>query len=93
MKAFVGLAENVLHGNLDIFECDVGSSTTPDTLAVHSPGADTFTALDQEQTDAAHSWATRPHRSGEVVAPDAVGDPLLFTIYYSITVSGCTNSR
>ena len=79
-EALVLLAEEVLDGDLDVFEGDVGRSAGPDTLAVHPPGADAFGALDEEGGDAVHARPACSDGGGEVVAPDAVGDPFLFAV-------------
>lgn len=79
-ETLVLLAEQVLNGDLDILEGDVGSTRGPDTLAVHAAGADTLTTLDEEERDAVHAGAASADGSGEVVGPDTVGDPLLLTV-------------
>ena len=82
LEALVGFAQHVLNGDFDVFECDVCRATAPYALAIHSSCADTLAALDQEKTDTAHSRTAGPHGCGEVVAPDAVGDPFLLAVDY-----------
>jgi hypothetical protein len=82
LEALVDLAENVLDRDLDVLECDVGRSGGPDTLAVHAAGGDTWTALDEQNSDAVHSRSSiaRSDSGCEVICPDSVGDPLLLTV-------------
>lgn len=81
-EALVLLADQVLDGDFYVLECHVGGSTTPDTLAIHSSGADAAVlTLDQEHTYSGGTWATRPDSSREVIAPDAVRDPFLLAIH------------
>lgn len=79
-EPLVLLAEEIFHRDLDVFEGDVGGPARTDALAVHPPGADALGALDEEGGDAVHARATRSDGSGEVVAPDAIGDPFLFAV-------------
>jgi hypothetical protein len=80
-EALVLLADQVLDGDFHVLECHVGGSATPDALAIHPSGADTAVlTLDQEHTHSGGTWAPRPHCSREVIAPNAVGDPLLLSI-------------
>jgi hypothetical protein len=70
-ETLVLLAEEVLDGDLDVLESDVGGTAGPDTLAVHAAGADTaHVALDEQQADAVHAGAASADGGGEVVAPD-----------------------
>lgn len=80
LEALVDLTEHVFNRDLDVFECNVGGAAAPDTLTVHSAGADAFSPLNQEQTDATHTRTACPDSRGEIVAPDTVGDPLLFSV-------------
>lgn len=81
LEPLVLLANEVFHGHLDVFEGDVGGSAAPDALAVHAAGCDAAgAALDEEDGDAVHAWAAGADGDGEVVAPDAVGDPFLFAV-------------
>ena len=80
LEPLVLLAEEVFDGDLDVFEGDVGGSAGTDALAVHPPGADAFGALDEEGGDAVHARPTGSDGGGEVVAPDAVGDPFLLAV-------------
>ena len=79
-KAFVLLAKEIFNGDFDVFEGDVGRATGPDSLAVHAAGRDAFGAFDEEQRDATHTLSACTDGGGEVVAPDPVGDPLLFAV-------------
>lgn len=80
-ESLVLLADQVLHGDLDILEGDIGGATAPDTLAVHATGADTGEiTLDEQKTEAVHARFAGADGSGEVVGPAAVGDPLLLAI-------------
>ena len=79
-EPLVLLAEEILDGDLDVFERDVGRSAGTDALAVHPPGADAFGALDKEGGDAVHARAAGSDGGGEVIAPDAVGDPFLLAV-------------
>ena len=67
-ETLVLLSDQVLNWHLDIFESDIGRSTRPDTLAVHSPGLDTAeAALDEEDADTIHALAARSNGRGEVL--------------------------
>lgn len=81
LETLVLLADEVLNWDLDILKGDIGGTTAPDTLAIHAPGADTaHVPLNEEYTDAVHTGITSAHRSGEVIRPDTVGDPLLLAV-------------
>ena len=80
LEALVFLAEEVLHGDLDVLEGHVRGPARPDALAVHLPRADALGALDQQGGDAVHPRSARADCRGEVVAPDAVGDPFLLSV-------------
>ena len=80
LEPLVFFTDQVLDWDLDIFECDVGGATAPDTLAVHAAGADAGAALDQKNGNTVHAWAAGTNSGGEVIGPDAIGDPLLLTI-------------
>lgn len=80
-EALVLLAEQVLNGHLDVLKGDVGGTTGPHTLAVHSSRRNTaMLPLDQQQADTVHARTPGTHSGGEVVAPDAVGDPFLLAV-------------
>lgn len=79
-ETLVLLAEQVLDGDLYVLKGDVGGSAGPDSLAVHAAGADTLSALNEEQGDTVHALSTCPHGSSEVVSPDTVSDPLLLAV-------------
>lgn len=81
LEALVLLANQVLNRHLDVLKGNVRRARRPHALAIHPPRADAaHVALDEQQAHAAHAGLARPHRDGEVVAPDAVGDPLLLAV-------------
>jgi hypothetical protein len=80
-EALVLLADEVFDRDPDVLEGDVGCSTTPYALAVHLAGGDTAGAtLNEENTDTIHAGTTGTDGGGEVVTPNAVGNPFLFTV-------------
>lgn len=79
-ETLVLLAEQVLDRHLDVLKGNVRGAGGPDALAVHTAGRDTGTALNEQQRNAVHARAASPHGGGEVVGPDAVGDPLLLAV-------------
>ena len=81
-EPLVFLADEVLDGDLDVFEGDVGGAGGPDALAVYFAGGDAAeAALDEEERDAVHAFAAGADRGGEVLAPDAIGDPFLLSVH------------
>lgn len=81
LEALVLLADQVLNGDLDVLEGDVGSSRGPDTLAVHAASGDaTGLAFNEQNTESIHAGLAGADGHGEVVGPDTVGDPLLLTV-------------
>lgn len=81
LEALVLLADQVLDGDLDVLEGNVGGTAAPHTLAVHLAGGDaTSAALNEKHGDAVHAGTAGANGGGEVVAPDTVGDPLLLTV-------------
>lgn len=81
LEALVLLAKQVLHGDLDVLEGNIGGAAAPDTLAVHAAGADTARLpFDEEEGESVHAALASADGSSEVVGPAAVGDPLLLTI-------------
>lgn len=82
LETLVLLSDQVLNRHLDVFEGNVGGTAGPDTLAVHLSGADApSAALNEQNGDTVHAFAASADCSGEVVGPDTVGDPLLFTVH------------
>lgn len=80
-ETLVLLTDEVLDRDLDVLEGDVSCSATPYALAVHLAGGDTTSAaLDEENTDTVHAGTTGTDSGGEVVTPNAVGNPFLFTV-------------
>lgn len=80
-EALVLLADEVLDGDLDVLERDVGRARRPDALAVHPAGGDTAeVTLDEQEGNTVHAGAAGADGDGEVVAPDTVGDPLLLAV-------------
>ena len=80
-EALVLLADEVFDRDFGVLEGDVGCSATPYALAVHLAGGDTAgAALNEENTDTVHAGTTSTDGSGEVVTPNAVGNPFLFTV-------------
>ena len=80
-EALVFLTDEVLDRDLDVLEGNVGCSATPYALAVHLAGGDTAgAALNEENTDTVHAGTTGTDGGGEVVTPNAVGNPFLFTV-------------
>lgn len=78
LETLVFLANQVLHRHLDVFESNVRGSARPHTLTVHATSADALMcAFDQEDGHAVHAFVAGTDSGGEVVAPDAVGDPFL----------------
>mmetsp|Transcript_23462 Transcript_23462/g.37811 ORF Transcript_23462/g.37811 Transcript_23462/m.37811 type:complete len:275 (-) Transcript_23462:388-1212(-) len=80
-EPFSLLANDVAGRNLHILKCDVGRSRGPHAHALH------VTALDarhgffhQQHRDALRSLPSSTHRNGEVVGPDAIGNPLLGSV-------------
>ncbi|KAI7150425.1 acyl-CoA dehydrogenase NM domain-like protein [Hortaea werneckii] len=70
LEPLVLFADEVLDWHLDVFERDVGSAGGPDALAVHAARAHAaHTALDEEDGDAVHAFASGTHGSCEVVTP------------------------
>lgn len=83
LETLVLLAEQVLHGDLDILHGDPGRAGRQHTLSVHSSGLKTLHAsLEQQNRDTVHAraGATGSDGNSEVVSPDTVGDPLLDTV-------------
>ena len=81
LEALVLFANEIFHWDFDIFESNVCGAATPYTLAVHLTGRDApKTALDEQHGDTPRTWSTSPDSRGEVITPDAIGDPLLLTI-------------
>ena len=80
-EALVLLANQVLDWDFHVFECHIGSSTAPDTLAVHSSGTDAAVlTLDQEHAYSGGTWAASSNGGREVVTPDTIRNPLLLAI-------------
>lgn len=80
-ETLVLLADQILDGHFDVFESHVGGSAGPDALAVHPPRADTAVlALNEKRRNPIHTWATCANSGREIIAPDAVGDPLLLAV-------------
>jgi hypothetical protein len=81
-EALVLLADQVLDRHLHILERDIRSSGRPHPLAVHSPRAHASSgSLNEQNTDSIHAVLASSNGSGEVVAPDTVGDPLLLSVH------------
>lgn len=81
LEALVLLADQVLHGHLDVFEGDVRGAAGPDALAVHlARRYAARAALDEQDRDAVHAGPAGAHGGCEVVAPDTVGDPFLLAV-------------
>lgn len=81
LETLVLLADEVLNGDFNVFEGDIGGSRTPNTLTIHSACRDAaHTALDKQQRDAIHAGASSADGSGKVLAPNSVGDPLLLAV-------------
>lgn len=77
-KSLVFFADKVLHWYFDIFECDVGCSRGPHTLAVHLTCGDSrHSPLNEENRHTTHPGLARADGNSEVVRPDTVGDPFL----------------
>jgi hypothetical protein len=82
LESLVLFADEVLDGNLDVLEGNIGSTAAPYTLAVHlASGNTTSAALDQEHRHAVHALSARADSGCEVVGPNTVGDPLLLAVY------------
>jgi len=80
-EALVFLADEVLHGDFDVFECHIGCATAPDTLAIHPPGTDsTVFAFNEEHGNTIHAFLAGANGGSEVVTPDTIGNPLLLSI-------------
>ena len=80
-EALILLADEVFDRDPDVLKGDVGCSATPYALAVHLAGGDTASAaLNEENTDTVHAGTTGTDGGGEVVTPNAVGNPFLFTV-------------
>jgi len=80
-EALVLLADKVLDRDLDVLEGDVSCSATPYALAVHLAGGDAAgAALNEENTDTIHAGTTSTDGGGEVITPNAVGNPFLFAV-------------
>lgn len=82
-EALVFFANEVLDGDLDVFEGDVGGARGPDAGAVHLAGGDTGHGLfDEEDRNAVHAGVggASADSNGKVVGPDTVGDPFLLTV-------------
>lgn len=83
LETLVLLAEQVLHGDLDVLHGDPGGAGRQHTLGVHSSGLKTLHAsLEQQNGNTVHAGAgaAGSDGNGEVVGPDTVGDPLLDTV-------------
>ena len=81
-EALVLLADQVLDRHLHILKRDICSSGRPHPLAVHSPRAHASSrSLNEQNTDSIHAVLASSNGSGEVVAPDTVGDPLLRSVH------------
>lgn len=76
MDALVLLAEEVLDGDLDVVEGDVGGAGGGRVRRLDGLRLDALAALDQEDAEA----LARVDARDEVVAEDAVRDPLLGAI-------------
>ena len=80
-EALVLFANEILHGHLDILERDVCGTARPHTLAIHLPRAyPSMLSLNEQSRDTVHARPTGTDSRGEVVAPYAIGDPLLLSI-------------
>lgn len=81
LEALVLLAEEVLHGDLDVLHGNPGGAGRQHTLSVHSSGLEALHAsLEEKDGDTVHAGAASSDGNGEVVSPDTVGDPLLDTV-------------
>ena len=81
LEALILLTDKVLYGYLDVFKGDICCSAGPDTLTVHLARRDTAKVTFYEQNaNTVHTRTTCPDSGGKVVAPDAVGDPLLLAV-------------
>ena len=75
------LSQQIPDGHLHVLEGDVGGSGAPDAAAVHSASLYTLRPRNQQHADALGAGSPGPHSAGEVVRPDAVGDPLFFAVH------------
>lgn len=81
LESLVLLANQVLHGHLDVLEGNVGGTTAPDTLAIHLAGADAASlTLDKKDAQTVHTGLAGTHSGGEVIRVHTVGDPLLLAV-------------
>mmetsp|Transcript_29302 Transcript_29302/g.95497 ORF Transcript_29302/g.95497 Transcript_29302/m.95497 type:complete len:469 (+) Transcript_29302:1331-2737(+) len=76
LEAFVLLAEEVAHGNLDIVVLDVRGARGRAVARLDLLRGQPLRALNEEQGDAAHPRAASAHGCDEVVRKRAVRDPL-----------------
>lgn len=76
VDALVLLAEQVLHGDLDVIKGDVGGSCGGRVGGLDGLGLDALAALDEHHAEGLAGADT----DDEVVAEDTVGDPLLGSI-------------
>jgi len=84
-ETLVFFANEVFHGNLDVFEIDIGCARGPDSLAVHFASGDSgHGAFDEEDRDTTHAGLAGADGDSEVIGPDTVGDPFLCQVNVSI---------
>ena len=76
VDTLVLLAEQVLNGNLDIVECDVGSAGSGRVRGLDGLGLDSFSAWDEDHAQVLACADT----SDKVVGEAAVCNPLLCAI-------------
>ena len=76
VDSFVLLAKQILHGDLDVVKSYVGSARGRGVRCLDGLRLDALTALNEEHTKA----LAGVDAGDEVVAEDAVGDPLLGSV-------------
>ncbi len=80
-EPFILLADEILDGYFDVFECDVGGSRGPHSAAFHLRRRDARPALDQKHRDTTRSGSASAHGDGEEISEHAIGDPFLLSIH------------
>lgn len=82
LESEIFLSDEVLNGDVDIFEDDEAGSGGPLSLDEHLSSGDSFKlGINHEETDSEHSGLRVSDNGGrEIVAPDSAGDPLLSTV-------------
>src|SRR5271155_5801952 len=81
LESLILLPNQILHRNFDILKVDIRSPTGPHALTIHPSNTHSrHSLLNQQKTHSIRSRTPRTDSNSEIIRPNSIGDPFLFSI-------------